>query len=117
MIVNLIENAIQHTPAGSRITVELAKNGAGTTAVIADDGPGIPDWAREKIFGRFFRLDESRKTPGNGLGLSLVAAIARYHDIALEVTDGRPGLRIVMRFPDPRRNGRGTGPGGHGSPL
>jgi len=115
MIVNLIENAIQHTPAGSRITVELARNGAGTTAVIADDGPGIPDWAREKIFGRFFRLDESRKTPGNGLGLSLVAAIAKYHDIALEVTDSQPGLRILMRFPDPRRNGRGTGPGAHGS--
>ena len=106
MLVNLIENAIQHTPAGTRITVQLARFGGDTYAVIAGDGPGVPDEARDKIFGRFFRLDESRKTPGNGLGLSLVAAIAKYHGIALQVSDNRPGLRISISFPHPNRNGR-----------
>jgi len=109
MVVNLVENAIQHTPAGTRITVQLARYGGDIYAVIADDGPGIPDWAREKVFGRFFRLDESRMTPGNGLGLSLVAAIAKHHGIALQVSDNRPGLRISLGFPSPNRKGRGAG--------
>jgi hypothetical protein len=60
----------------------------------------VPEWAREKIFRRFFRLDESRGSRGNGLGLSLVAAIAKHHGIALTVTDNGPGLRTVLRFPE-----------------
>ena len=100
MIVNLIENCIQHTPSGTKISVELGKDQIGTYAVLADTGPGVPEWAREKIFRRFFRLDESRGSRGNGLGLSLVAAIAKYHGITLTVSDNNPGLRIMMRFPE-----------------
>ena len=98
MIVNLIENCIQHTPAATNITIELGKDEVGVYAIIADDGPGIPEWAREKIFRRFFRLDQSRHSRGNGLGLSLVAAIAKYHGITLTVSDSNPGLKILLRF-------------------
>ncbi|WP_410967185.1 sensor histidine kinase, partial [Salmonella sp. SAL4436] len=70
MVVNLLENCIQHTPPGTRITLTLGADKIGIYAVIADNGPGIPAWAREKVFRRFFRLDQSRLSPGNGLGLS-----------------------------------------------
>jgi len=100
MIVNLIENSIQHTPAGTAISVELGRDQLGVYATIADTGPGVPEWAREKIFRRFFRLDESRGSRGNGLGLSLVAAIAKHHGVTLTLSDNSPGLRTVLRFPD-----------------
>ena len=98
MIVNLIENCIQHTHSGANIAIELGRDEMGVYAIIADDGPGIPEWAREKIFRRFFRLDPSRHSRGNGLGLSLVAAIAKHHGIALTVSDANPGLRVLLRF-------------------
>jgi signal transduction histidine kinase len=98
MIVNLIENCIQHTPAGTQITVKLGTAQSGAYAVISDTGPGVPAWARDKVFRRFFRLDESRKSRGNGLGLSLVAAIAKHHGIALELSDNDPGLSIRLLF-------------------
>ena len=66
--------------------------------MISDTGPGVPAWARDKVFRRFFRLDESRKSRGNGLGLSLVAAIAKHHGIALELSDNDPGLSIRLLF-------------------
>ena len=98
MVVNLLENCIQHTPTGTRITVTLGADKSGIYSAIADNGPGIPGWAREKVFRRFFRLDQSRLSPGNGLGLSLVAAIAKYHDITITVSDNEPGLKMTLRF-------------------
>jgi signal transduction histidine kinase len=98
MIVNLIENCIQHTHSGANIAIELGRDETGVYAIIADDGPGVPEWAREKIFRRFFRLDQSRQSRGNGLGLSLVSAIAKHHGIALTVSDNNPGLRVLLRF-------------------
>jgi signal transduction histidine kinase len=59
----------------------------------------VPAEERQRIFQRFFRLEISRSTPGSGLGLSLVKAVADLHGIALAVCDAKPGLRIVMRFP------------------
>lgn len=100
MIVNLIENAIQHTPPGTAIRFELGRDASGIHAVVADNGPGVPAWAREKVLRRFFRLDRSRQSRGNGLGLSLVAAIAKHHGVALTLSDNHPGLRVRLDFPD-----------------
>jgi signal transduction histidine kinase len=67
--------------------------------VVSDDGPGIPEDERAKVFRRFYRLERSRTTPGSGLGLSLVAAVADIHEIRLAVRDNEPGTRLEMRFP------------------
>jgi signal transduction histidine kinase len=102
MLANLIENGLRHTPPGSRVEVRLHRTGGGKIqAVIADDGPGIPKNARDKVFRRFFRLEESRASPGSGLGLSLVSAIASLHGIRIELAHNGPGLRVTLRFPDP----------------
>ena len=63
-----------------------------------DPGPGIPEPQRDKVLRRFYRLEQSRGTPGNGLGLSLVAAVATLHNIKLKVKDNAPGLRVVLEF-------------------
>lgn len=97
MLANLVENAIKHTPAGSSISLELG-DGDRLTAVVADDGPGIPETERERVFDQFYRLDRSRTTPGQGLGLSLVSAVAQLHDIDVRLEDNRPGLRAVVDF-------------------
>jgi signal transduction histidine kinase len=97
MLANLVENAIKHTPAGSTIRLELG-DGERLTAVVADDGPGIPEAERERVFDQFYRLDRSRTTPGQGLGLSLVSAVAQLHEIDVRLEDNRPGLRAVVDF-------------------
>jgi signal transduction histidine kinase len=66
---------------------------------IRDNGPGIAEGERGRVFRRFYRLDASRSTPGSGLGLSLVAAIAELHWVAVELEDAGPGLVVVLRFP------------------
>jgi signal transduction histidine kinase len=99
MLANLAENAIRHTPAGTRIEVSLAREGGGLVAAVSDNGPGVPEGERERIFRRLHRLEQSRSTPGSGLGLSLVRAVADLHGISLEVSDAHPGLRIRMKFP------------------
>lgn len=96
---NLIENALLHTPAGTQITLTLARGTAGVVAAVSDNGPGVADDERERIFRRFYRLEASRTTPGTGLGLSLVAAVARLHGATIEASDARPGLRISLTFP------------------
>ena len=66
---------------------------------VSDDGPGIPAVERERVFRRFYRLDASRSTPGSGLGLSFVAAVAKLHDATISLEDNEPGLRVVVAFP------------------
>jgi len=95
---NLIENAIRHSAEAASISIEAARGDGGIETVIADTGPGIPEAARAKVFRRFYRLESSRTTPGSGLGLSLAAAIAGLHQIAIELADNRPGLRVSLRF-------------------
>jgi len=98
-IANLLDNATKYTPEGGSIRIDLASlNGSGRL-VIADSGPGIPEAACEKVFQRFFRLEQSRTTPGNGLGMSLVAAVVTLHRMSIRLEDNRPGLRVVIDFP------------------
>ena len=66
---------------------------------MSDDGPGIPDNERPHVLKRFYRLERSRRTPGNGLGLSLVAAVARLHGADIEMSDNTPGLTFRLKFP------------------
>ena len=98
-LANLLDNAIKYTPAGGRIAISLAGAGPGSAKlVVSDNGPGIPAAARSRIFQRFFRLEASRSTPGSGLGLSLVEAVARLHGIELVVEDNVPGTRFELNF-------------------
>jgi signal transduction histidine kinase len=98
MLANLMENAIRHTPDKCRIEMKLARDSARIIGEVTDNGVGVPANEHTQIFRRFYRLDRSRTTPGSGLGLALVAAIANLHGIELKVSDNMPGLRIAMAF-------------------
>ncbi|KEO55037.1 hypothetical protein TP2_16705 [Thioclava pacifica DSM 10166] len=97
-LVNLIDNALRHTPPGTRIDFGLAQENGRVRLSVCDNGPGIPAQERDKVTQRFYRLDRSRNRPGTGLGLSLVAAIARLHGGQLELTDNAPGLCAHIRL-------------------
>lgn len=99
MVANLTENAIRHTPAGTEISLSLENTASGLVANISDTGPGIPGDQSKKVFEHFYRLDTARATAGNGLGLALVAAIAKLHDLRLDLQDNEPGLKVVIKFP------------------
>jgi signal transduction histidine kinase len=96
---NLVDNAIKHGRDGGHVSVAVSQNGGASEICVADDGPGIPADERERVFNRFYRLERSRQTPGNGLGLSLVAAVARLHGANVAMEDNAPGLRARIRFP------------------
>jgi signal transduction histidine kinase len=98
LFANLIENAIGHSPASARLSVEAASAPQGVLVTVADSGPGIPAADRQKVLQRFYRLESSRTTPGSGLGLSLVDAVAVLHDAILELKDNEPGLRCLLHF-------------------
>jgi len=106
-VTNLLENAIKFTPVGGSIGVVLKVTENGAMLTLSDTGPGIPAEQRERVLQRFVRLDESRNQPGSGLGLSLVAAVARLHDAALMLSDSHPGLRVVLAFPQHVGNAKG----------
>jgi signal transduction histidine kinase len=96
-IGNLIDNALKYTTAGGDISVEVqALADAKVQITVADDGPGIPDAEKPKVSARFYRGDASRGTPGVGLGLTLVASVAKVHGGALDFADNNPGLRANM---------------------
>ena len=101
LFTNLIENAIVHTPGGTRIVSRLRTVGTEAVAEICDNGPGIPFDEREKVFRRFYRRDASRSTEGAGLGLALVSAIAALHQAKCTIPGGPEGLcvRIAFRLP------------------
>ncbi|MCX8100188.1 MAG: HAMP domain-containing histidine kinase [Geminicoccaceae bacterium] len=107
-LANLVDNAIKYSPEGGRVRVE-AREAAMPELVVADRGPGIPPELRAKALERFVRLQPERSTPGNGLGLSLVAAVAKLHGAELELADNRPGLVVTLRFPPTAQAARGDG--------
>lgn len=99
MFANLVENALRHCPSGTTIKLSVARQDERVVAGVADNGPGIPADEHEKVFQRLYRLDHSRSTPGSGLGLSLVRAIADLHGASITLGDGQPGLAVAVSFP------------------
>ena len=97
-IANIVDNAIKHGRDGGQVTVEVASRDGGAVISVADDGPGIPADEHSNIFKRFYRVERSRRTPGNGLGLSIVAAVARFHGARIELLDNLPGLKFRLSF-------------------
>ena len=97
-VTNLLDNAIKYTPRPGRVTLAARGDDDRFTITVTDDGPGIPEHERERVFERFVRLENERNSPGNGLGLSLVKAVARLHAATLELEDADPGLRVTMTF-------------------
>jgi signal transduction histidine kinase len=98
LVANLVDNAIRHTPVGAKIEITSHADGQRGQLVVADDGPGVPDAHQKRIFERFYRVDTARRTPGDGLGLSLVLAIAELHDGLVCAVDNQPGLKVVLDF-------------------
>ena len=99
-LANLLDNAIKYTAAGA-VRLTLVETAAGPELSIADSGPGIAAADRDRVQERLVRLDADRTTPGSGLGLSLVRAVAALHGATLRLDDNEPGLRVVCAFPPP----------------
>jgi signal transduction histidine kinase len=102
-LANLLDNALKYgaSPSGaSEITVAVSREGGRAVLEVSDRGPGIPERDRETVFDRFVRLEPSRSTPGNGLGLSLVRAVAHRHNATVVLADNRPGLNVRLEFPE-----------------
>ena len=98
-IANVIENSIKYTPDHGAISVTLVRQHNQLIITIADNGPGIPETERENVFRRFYRLDQSRGSSGNGLGLSMVQAVIDMHGGTITLQDNTPGLRAIIELP------------------
>ncbi len=98
LFANLVENAIRHGSKENVISVSATAQGHGVTVIVVDRGPGIPEAEREPVLRRFYRLDRSRSTPGDGLGLALVRAITDLHGAKLVLSDANPGLVCTLAF-------------------
>jgi signal transduction histidine kinase len=98
---NLLDNAIKYASPGSTVRVEARAGATGPELTVRDTGPGIPEADRQRVLEPFVRLDQSRGTPGSGLGLSLVQAIAHLHGAQLMLADNGPGLAVKLAFPSP----------------
>nr|WP_283105124.1 HAMP domain-containing sensor histidine kinase [Shewanella dokdonensis] len=94
-LFNLVDNAIKYAGEGASICIRQR----GGSIEISDNGPGIPEAAREKVFERLVRLDPSRHEQGSGLGLSMVKAILSRHHATINLTDNQPGLKVILNFP------------------
>jgi signal transduction histidine kinase len=105
-ISNLVDNAIKHGGKRGEVKIAVIVEADGPVLSIADRGPGIPMEERNNVFKRFYRLERSRNSPGNGLGLSLVAAVSNLHGARIEMTSNAPGLRVELHFPFPESEAR-----------
>lgn len=99
MCVNLVVNAMRHTQEGARIVIGVRVRACSCVVIVGDNGPGIPEQERHKVFKRFYRLEKSRTTEGTGLGLSLVKAVADIHGAGISLGDNKPGLIVSVAFP------------------
>jgi signal transduction histidine kinase len=103
-LANLVENALRHTPPSTHIRVRLESSPeTGALLLVEDDGPAVAEADLPRLTDRFYRGERSRTTPGNGLGLSLVSAVAELHGAKLSLTAMKPGLRVSLAFPPAKR--------------
>ncbi|MDB6161009.1 MAG: histidine kinase [Gammaproteobacteria bacterium] len=93
---NLIDNAIKYAGPGSTVQVRTGKDPSRPQLIVQDNGPGIPTQERAAVLQRFYRCERTSRTPGSGLGLSVVATIARLHDFELILEDADPGVRAIL---------------------
>ena len=98
MLVNLVENALRHAGPNACVEVRIGRLGQSPSLSVIDNGPGVPVGERERLFDRFYRLERSRSTPGNGLGLALVAAVAKLHGGEVRLLEAEPGLEARVTF-------------------
>ena len=98
MVVNLIENAIRHCPPGTDLMLSAGVADRVVWMSVCDNGPGIPEHERKRVFQRLYRLETSRTTKGSGLGLSLVKAVADLHCGKVLLSDNHPGLCVTVKF-------------------
>lgn len=104
-IANLLDNALKYAAGGTTIRIDIRKGSENRVLLsVLDDGPGVPEGERDSVVKRFVRLEQSRSTPGSGLGLSLVSAIARAHRASIALGDSsssgeRRGLKVTVAFP------------------
>ena len=99
MLINLLENVLDHGRDGAQAWLHIKARGERISFIVGDDGPGIPTSRTEQVFERFFRVDSSRNTPGNGLGLSLVKAISELHGGGVELIKSNPGAEFEIMLP------------------
>jgi signal transduction histidine kinase len=97
-LANLVENALRHTPGGTRLDVRLVADPAALRLVVEDNGPGVSPQDLQRLTRRFYRAERSRTAPGNGLGLSLVSAVAELHGATLTLEAGTWGFRATITF-------------------
>ncbi len=100
---NLIDNAIKYTPHGGEIAIRSYEKSGHWFVEFTDNGPGIPEAEHENVLQRFYRLDQSRTTPGSGLGLALVFAVLKLHNMQLSFQDNKPGLKVLITIDRPGR--------------
>lgn len=99
-IINLVENALYHTPPNARVQLAVRRARGGVSLEVRDNGQGIPEEDRSRVQQRFVRLEPARATPGHGLGLSMVRAIAEAHGADFALSDAGPGLVAALTFPE-----------------
>mgnify|MGYP003950150551 CR=1 FL=1 len=104
VFANLMDNAIKFSPSGGKIDVEVQKEMDGISVTLRDQGSGLSESDLEKVFDRFYRADQSRTMPGNGLGLSLVKAIVAYHQGVIVLRNTDPGLEVKIGFKQQKSN-------------
>jgi signal transduction histidine kinase len=98
-VANLIDNAVKYTPSPGRIEIRAVREESAVRIEVSDSGPGIPAESHGQVFERFVRLENSRTSPGNGLGLSLVRAIISLHGGSISLENNDPGLRVIISIP------------------
>ena len=98
LVANLLDNAIKFSPAGGEVFVRIEVNGPEVALIVEDQGPGVDPEEREQVLGRFTRGRAAGVAPGHGLGLALVAAVAKRHGAKLSLEDAAPGLKVRAAF-------------------